>query len=124
MKAHYVLAFILLLSTSVLSQYGRSVRNLEVAAEAKAGRGDPDGAINDFSRAIEIITRLQRSGNGFANDRSAEYPSEVRAVDTRAAGSLIGRAKAYIAKRRIPEAWRDVENAIRLVPSEPSPYFI
>ena len=123
MKTLYLFVVILLLSNVAFAQYRRSVRNLELIAEEKAERGDLDGAIADFTRAIDLITRLERTGNRFTNEIT---PSEsgVRAVDPRAARSLIGRAKAFIAKRKIPEAWKDVESAIRIAPAEPTPYFV
>lgn len=119
----FFLAVVLLISASpLLGQYPRSVRSIEKSAEEKLDRRDYDGAIADFTRVIDQVTRLD--SNSSIGNFGEGTAAGIRAVDPRSARALVGRGKAYIELRKIPEALRDIELAIRVAPTESVPHFL
>jgi tetratricopeptide (TPR) repeat protein len=120
----------LTLSTNVSAQPAtpEAAVNLFKNALKKTGNGDFDGAIEDYTRAIVLSSRIDaskyngnRSGNSFAgaDDASAD---NVSIVDPFTASAYTNRGVARYQKGDLEGALADLDLAIRMRPSLATAY--
>src|SRR5688572_28808292 len=89
----------------------------------KAGNGDLDGAIEDYTRAITLSSRLDsgkssnRSGNAFTGGADASSDNEVVVVDPFIANAYSNRGLARYQKGDLEGAMADLNQAIRIRPT-------
>src|SRR5687767_8623899 len=97
----------------VVSSGAQNTQNLENLAWEKLAAGDADGAIADFTRVIDRLTRIDKpkaTSEAFAP--SSPLGEGVRVVEPAAASAFLGRGRAYITKRQLDEAISDFDRAI------------
>jgi len=106
------------------SQTPNSAINYFEHGNKKYDRGDLDGAITDFTRAIEISShpafskldrnRLAAGGNAFSD--SDDPAGNVNVIDPFTAQALISRGLAFLKKGDVDHALADFDHAIRINP--------
>lgn len=105
-------ALLCLLTSECWAQALRSCEDYFKRAMTRLDKGDHDGAISDFEKAIEALTCLApQSGKG-----AGDCASGVRAIDPRAAGIWNNRAMVWFAKGDYEAAIRDLNRALALNP--------
>src|SRR6476619_7802651 len=116
----FALVFLLLpITVYSQSRTPEAAVNLFKNALKKTGNGDLDGAIEDYTRAIVLSSRLDatkygsRSGNSFAG---ANESSGVTVVDPFTANAYTNRGLARYKKGDIEGAIADLDEAIRIRP--------
>src|SRR5687767_8347213 len=92
-------------------------------AMKKAGNGDLDGAIEDYTRAITLSSRRDsgkssnRSGNAFTGGADASSDSNIVVVDPFIANAYSNRGLARYQKGDLEGALADLNPAIRIRPT-------
>ena len=130
-QRNFFLLVIFLISSGLAmqAQTPDSAINYYEHGTKKFGKGDLDGAIEDFTRAIEISSRLGSDrlarklvsgATGFA--ASADEANEVTVIDPFTAKAFIGRGLARYKKGDIDEAIADWDRAIRINPGRAEAY--
>ena len=110
-------------ATVAQAQTLRSAEEYMKRGDARYDRGDMDGAIADFTMAIEMVSRLapmrRKIGNAWKEEeamRDAAGFSNARVIDPRAAAVYINRASARYAKGDAEGALADLDQAISIRP--------
>ena len=113
----FVTAVILVLVTSIQAQTPRSVEDFQKRGEQRYTQGDYDGAISDFTRAVEMSSRLGMQSELRGNKwTAAEEAEKIRVVDPRTATAYVSRGVARLAKGDADGAVLDFNQALAISP--------
>ena len=120
---YFIILFVLIgliLANAVAAQAqtpGSAVNNFQEGLK-KTERGDLDGAIEDFTRAIEISSRLDRAKNVKGPYFTSSYDGEAAAVtvvDPFTAKAYVNRGVARFRKGDLEGAIEDYDRAVRII---------
>src|SRR5690349_17307407 len=118
-----VFALTLSIHVSAPAQTPEAAVNNFKNALKKAGNGDLDGAIEDYTRAITLSSRVEttktssRSGNSFSSSTDVSSDSNVVVVDPFIANAYSNRGLARYEKGDLEGAMADLNQAIRIRPT-------
>src|SRR5215207_1125851 len=120
-----VLAFVISTVTTVHAQTPDAAINHFKTGMKKAQQGDLDGAIEEYSRAISLSSRLQtrkqparHSGNSFTGADPFEVSNDnIRVIDPFTANAYNNRGLARYQKGDYQGAISDFNEAIRIRPA-------
>ena len=82
---------IILIAFAVISVYSQDIDKYEQLGEKGFKRGDYTAAIENYSRVIDLSSRLDQHSNNHKNDFTAETSAEIAnisAIDPRTAAGL------------------------------------
>ena len=122
-----IIALTLSSNVSAQQQTPEAAVNLFKNALKKTGNGDLDGAIEDYTRAIVLSSRIDatkysgsRAGNSFSGNDGAS--DKVTVVDPFTANAYTNRGLARYKKGDIDGAIADLDEAIRIRPGLATAY--
>src|SRR4030095_4796131 len=122
---------IFLLFINLSAQKSLSVKDLERSGSQSFTRGDFDAAIAEFTRVIELNSRLETKGRAHRTEFAKPPPAveealardAIRVIDPRTAVAYVNRGRAYFAKGEIDKAMEDFNQAILISPQMYDGYF-
>ena len=90
-------------------------------------KGDYDQAIENFSRAIDVSSRIgdgkPSSTLGFDSTLETSNTSETRVVDLRTADAYLNRGRVYLFKGELDRAIEDFTSALKIRPTLANAYY-
>src|SRR5262245_8875344 len=109
--------FVIIFVVNVYSQVPRTAQDLNQRGLERQAAGDLDGAIADFTQAIELTSRLGTKPVSLLSRFSSEQESledapmqeRVRIIDPRTAIAYTNRGRAYFAKFDLERAALDLD---------------
>jgi tetratricopeptide (TPR) repeat protein len=122
-----VAAFSLCFATITTGQTPSNAINLYKHGTSKLNKNDLDGAIEDFTKAIELSSRLgpakADNGSRFKNDLTTEAEAgNITVIDPLTANAYSNRGVARMRKGDFEGAIQDFGRAIRIRPNQAEPY--
>ena len=122
-----VAAFLLCFATITAAQTPSSAISLYKHGTSKLNKNDLDGAIQDFTKAIELSSRFGPAkadqGSRFGNDLTTEAEAaNITVVDPLTANAYSNRGVARMRKGDFEGAIQDFGRAIRIRPNLAEPY--
>src|SRR5688572_1583446 len=125
MNRCFAIIAIVILTFNLQAQTPRTAADFTERGLERHASGEYDLAIADYSRAIELTSRIdvkhdKLTGNFSAPDESpAEnlFRERVRVVDPRTARILVKRGISFFAKSDVDKAINDFDQAISISPS-------
>src|SRR5258708_7186819 len=127
----FIAIAIIIFTSPIYSQTPRSAKDFSERGHQRYAQGDYDGAISDFTQAIDLTSRLDTKGGFSANNFRADprssdaayWRENVRVVDPRTADAYLNRGNAFFAKDEMGRAINDYDRALDISPAPPGEYF-
>ena len=117
-----ILLAIISLSFSIMGQNLRQANDLNKKGLRLYENGDYDAAIENFTRSIELSSRLGSSKTSLKNNAFPQTGSDaaeshqITVIDPRTAAAYVNRGNAYFAEHEIDRAIADYDRAIAVSP--------
>ncbi|HKX84860.1 MAG TPA: tetratricopeptide repeat protein, partial [Pyrinomonadaceae bacterium] len=130
MSKLFLTVAVLIFTVSLYPQNLQTAEDLCERGRRRFEKGDFDEAIADYTRAIELTSRLKVNTsalrNGLLPDQDlfadALVRDRVRVIDPRTANAYVGRGNAFFGKGEMDNAINDYDRAIAILPGMAAAY--
>ena len=130
MSKLFLTVAVLIFTVSFYPQSLPTAEDLCERGRRRFEKGDFDEAIADYTRAIELTSRLKVNSSALHNSllpdqdlfTDAVARNRVRVIDPRTANAYLGRGNAFFGKGEIDKAIDDYDRAISILPGMAAAY--